>query len=137
MEAFVMGDPIFLRENIKRWSSHCPKGAEALTHLQCSHVLFAETDSRELILIKQQEGNFFPLYTNDPKGEAEQWFASLDLQGINVLYVYGVGLAYYYEAAKEWLRIPDHFLIFLEDDLEVIHRLFERSEERRVGKECP
>ena len=44
--------------------------------------------------------------------------------------MYGLGLGYYYEAAYEWLeksKSKERYLIFLEDDLEVI-RLFLETE---------
>ena len=61
-----------------------------------------------------------------PQREAQAWFTRLDLQGIQILYVYGVGLGYYCEAAQAWLKQSrKHRLVFLEDDLAVIHRLLE------------
>ena len=32
--------------------------------------------------------------------EAQEWFQSLDLHLATVIFVYGIGLGYYYEAAK-------------------------------------
>ena len=53
-------------------------------------------------------------------------FASLELNDTEVIYVYGVGLGYFYDAAKDWLKKdPHHHVVFLEDNLAVIHRLFE------------
>lgn len=58
--------------------------------------------------------------------EAAEWFKSLELEDETVLYVYGVGLGYYYLAAREWLRQNEqHYLIFFEDNLEILRRLLE------------
>ncbi|MBA3723140.1 MAG: motility associated factor glycosyltransferase family protein [Parachlamydiaceae bacterium] len=62
----------------------------------------------------------------DPTEEANEWFLKLNIGDSTVLYVYGVGLGYYYDAARVWLRSnPKNKLIFLEEDLGVLHRLFE------------
>lgn len=53
--------------------------------------------------------------------EATTWFNSLTLDGIGILYVYGIGLGYYYEAARDWLaQDSSRQLIFLEDDIAII-----------------
>src|SRR5262249_2947836 len=58
--------------------------------------------------------------------EAKAWFNELPLHGLSFLCVYGVGLGYYYEAAAEWLKKDrKRRLLFLEDDLALIHKLFE------------
>ncbi|MCB1134808.1 MAG: motility associated factor glycosyltransferase family protein, partial [Chlamydiia bacterium] len=59
--------------------------------------------------------------------EAEEWFSSLKLnKEVNVLFVYGVGLGYYFDAAKAWLdESIGHYLVFIEDDIEVMYRLMQ------------
>lgn len=58
------------------------------------------------------------------KEEARQWFASLDLEDVTHLVVYGIGLGYGYEAAVGWLKKKrSRRLIFLEDSLPVIGKL--------------
>lgn len=112
-------------KNLQRWSLFCPNDVEPLKQIDCNRVFF-ETTHSEKNLYQEVEGT--KEYYHSVEGaeeEARKWFSDLDLQGINVLYVYGVGLGYYYDAAKEWLRDESHFLVFLEDDFEVIHRLFE------------
>lgn len=57
----------------------------------------------------------------NPLKEAQEWFASLSLDRVNVLYVYGIGLGYYYDAAKEWLKgDSNRSLIFIEDEAVVL-----------------
>jgi hypothetical protein len=62
----------------------------------------------------------------DPFREAERWKKALRLESIDALYVYGIGLGYYYPPLREWLRgHRDRVLIFLEEDLGVIAALLE------------
>lgn len=118
-----MSDAERFEKNVDRWARFCPKEAKAVGALSCERVFFAQ-DGRNLTIVKEGTKEFLHSQ-EDPVAEAQQWFASLNLQGISVIIVCGVGLGYYYDAAKQWLQDPKHYLIFLEDDLEVIHRFLE------------
>ena len=73
------------------------------------------------------EDGFF-IYSGEIDREIEKWRASLDLEGVDILYVYGLGFGYYYSAVKMWLKErPERALVFLEDDLSVLD-LFLKSE---------
>jgi len=49
--------------------------------------------------------------------EIEEWKKHLNLNDVEVLVVYGLGLGYYFEAVKSWLEEKrERVLIFLEDD---------------------
>lgn len=75
----------------------------------------------------QKDNQVIDLHSNvDPVAEAQKWFADLHLKNVGVIFIYGVGLGYYYRAAQEWLKqSPHHYLVFIENDLQVIHRLLE------------
>ncbi len=61
------------------------------------------------------------LHTDDIGKEMERFINKLQLEGVDVLYVFGVGLGYSYEAVKQWLKgKKERMLIFLEDELAVI-----------------
>jgi len=76
---------------------------------------------------KKSEEGFF-LYSEQIGEEIEKWRASLDLEGVDILYVYGLGRGYYYTAVKQWLKArPERALVFLEDDISVFD-LFLKSE---------
>jgi hypothetical protein len=85
------------------------------------------TQQEEINLKRFYEGQSY--YYHSPisaLGEAKEWFQSLDLHLATVIFVYGIGLGYYYEAAKAWLKQhPHHSLVFLEEDLGVLYRLCE------------
>ncbi|MCE5294297.1 MAG: DUF115 domain-containing protein [Chlamydiales bacterium] len=84
--------------NCQRWSLFDPKTAAHLATLQ-----------------------FAPLQTEDSLND---WFSKLDLSGISVLFVYGVGLGAVYDVAKNWLTAdPQRALVLLEDDLGVLYNL--------------
>ncbi len=93
---------ILFQKNIEKWAETDPKKAYLLPFLTLKK-------------------NRFPRETIS---QAKKWFKSLDLEDTDVLFVYGVGSGNYYLAAKEWLKNKRR-LIFLEDDLEVVYRLFQ------------
>jgi len=65
------------------------------------------------------------LYGKDTAGEIRSWKESLFLEGIDVLYVYGIGLGYHYLAMKEWLEEKkERMLVFFEEDPGVLQALF-------------
>lgn len=111
------------QNNIELWSKSDPKQAVRLQYLDCSGLTYTKTAKGELNL-KGKEGFYHS--QKDASQEAQDWFASLQLEGVPVIYVYGIGLGHYYEAVKKWLHAaPERRLIFLEDDLAVLHRFFE------------
>lgn len=115
------------QKNCEKWSQTDPQKAVLLPYVDCNALQFCTTDKGELNLKFEMDGktHFF----HSPKGalrEAENWFATLNLIDIPLLYSYGVGLGYYYQAAQTWLhQDPSRRLVFIEDNLAVIHRLFE------------
>lgn len=114
------------QKNVKRWADFCPENAQELSQLQCQRVFFAPSRNEKSNIYQDVNGEREYFHSvDDPVAEAKRWFDSQNLKDINFLYVYGVGLGYVFEAAKNWLRDQNHYLIFLEDDLEVLHRLFE------------
>lgn len=65
------------------------------------------------------------LYNQDLELELQEWKNSLILDGVEVLYVYGVGLGYHYLSLKKWLaEKKERMLVFFEEDLAVLQELF-------------
>ncbi|MBA2369019.1 MAG: motility associated factor glycosyltransferase family protein [Candidatus Protochlamydia sp.] len=85
------------------------------------------TEKGELNLTRIYEGQSFWYHSpSGAKEEAEAWFTHLNLTDICVLFIYGIGLGYYYAAAKAWLgQDKNRKLIFFEVDKGVLYRLFE------------
>lgn len=123
----MMQDEKNFQRNAEIWAKMAPKEAVMLPYVNCNALLFCETEKGELNLKTEEKGKTF--YYHSQKGavkEAKDWFKSQNLASVHALYVYGVGLGYYYDAAKAWLKKnPKNYLVFLEDNLAVIHRLFE------------
>lgn len=102
---------------------------DALTayKLQFSHfdsIQFCETEQHELNLFQIHAGH--PEYYHSQTGALQEAQQALEDQTLleehEVFYFYGLGLAYIYEALTPWLKEnPQHHLIFLEDELEVLH----------------
>lgn len=113
-------------ENIQHWARVNPKKAVMLQYLHDDTVHLCQTDGGVPNMAKEEMGQLE--YFHDPKdpiGEAQQWFSSLNLRLATVIYVYGVGLGYYYDAAKSWLEgDPRRSIVFLEDDPAVLHCFF-------------
>ena len=45
----------------------------------------------------------------------------IELDACDVVYVYGLGLGYIYEALEDWLKNPNHFLVLMDDQLPAIN----------------
>ena len=58
--------------------------------------------------------------------DAKEWVANLDLEGIQDLFVYGIGKGEIYEVLKNWLgQKINRLLFFIEEDVSVLRALFE------------
>lgn len=115
-----------LQESIEIWMRSFPKEAILLHSVEDKTLSFQESVDGSLNLVRKGESG--DLYFHDPsspKREAEEWAKSLNLTNETVLYVYGVGLGYYYEAMEGWLKTnPEHAIVFIEDDLAALKMAF-------------
>ncbi len=115
---------------IERFSKVLPEVALRMTHHDASDVSWCEARDGAQNLgygDKYIHSNYSPIK------EAERWFSGLDLVGVQVLYVYGVGLGYYYDAAKAWLaEDASRYLVFIEDNYSILCRLFEIDRGREI-----
>lgn len=127
----------FFQKNLANWASSHQEDENSikrLKELNPSHSTFGTTSSGKLNLRVDVPEGAFDLYSDDPVKEATEWFASLDLRHINTIYIYGIGLGYYYEAAKSWLSEDrNRYLVFIEDDSEVMHRFLETEQCNDLG----
>ena len=120
-----MSDDERFHKNVELWSETAPKEALMLPYQTCEDLVFCKTEKGEVNLQNTRDKQFYHLQSGAAQ-EAEEWFKGLDLSHAAVLIVYGCGLGYYYDAAKKWLKLdPQRRLVFLEDDITVIHRLLE------------
>ncbi|MES2122626.1 MAG: 6-hydroxymethylpterin diphosphokinase MptE-like protein [Chlamydiota bacterium] len=64
------------------------------------------------------------LHAEDIALEIERFLRKLDLNSVDILYLYGVGLGHHYAALREWLHAKgERRLIILEEDLGVVSAL--------------
>lgn len=113
------------QRNLDRWSKTCPKQAFMLPYTPTNSLEQCETAKGEPNLKNTVNGIVYHSSTG-AMDEANAWFDALPLDETPLICVYGVGLGYYYEAIRGWLKKNrKRRLIFLEDDLAVIHKLFE------------
>ncbi len=67
-----------------------------------------------------------PLHSENISEEVSRFIAKLNLRDVDLLYIYGIGLGYHYNALKKWLHEqPERRLIFFEDDLSVFGALLQ------------
>lgn len=123
--------------NLNKWSTKYPNDEKDASILEAnknfeveekpSVISFCQTASGLPNLKRETSGGTVYLHSQeDPVAEANQWFSSLTLNHSQVIFIYGVGLGYYYKAALEWLREDkDRYLVFLEDDPQVLHCFLE------------
>lgn len=114
-------------KNLRFLHKTYPDLAYQLERVDPSDLEFCQTDDNELNLKRFYNGKCYYYHSSiSALKEAHEWFRSLDLCHATVIFNYGVGLGYYYQAAKEWLRQhPYRMLVFLEEDLGILHRLCE------------
>lgn len=115
------------KKNIQRWATFDGAKAALLTRLDCVATSFVPSASGAPNLqIKALDKLLYLHSESDPVKEAQEWFSNLSLKDVDVLFVYGVGLGYAYDALKGWLHDQEgRYLVFLEPSLEILKRLFE------------
>lgn len=116
-------DNELFKANLERWKVFQPFAAPMVEVAQLNTVSIGLNENGiETNLFKEINGQKFPLYSpSDINLELQQWHHTLNSSSFNILFVYGIGLGYYYASMKEWLvNNPKAFIVFLEDDLEVI-----------------
>ncbi len=118
-------DTEIFQQNIERWAKLHTQSALRINMLRHKRVFFVKTSQGMDNLVRKTEDGDQLLHDDNPLEEAKTWFEALAPSDNHLIFVYGVGLGYYYAAALEWLKNPQNHLIFLEDDPEVIRRLFE------------
>lgn len=120
-------------KNIERWGLFFPENAALLKGIVCDHTFFITNPNGTLNLVQKIDGEELHFHSDDPQKEAEEWFQALNLVRVDVIFIYGIGLGYYYEAAQKWLQANENRrLIFIEDDLEVIARYFETPQAEKL-----
>lgn len=114
-------------KNLELWGRSHPKEALLMPYIDTEGLDFCTTTKGELNLCCQREGRTETFYSQEGAlDEAKDWFSTIDSAHAGVLYIYGIGLGYYYKAAAEWLHADKRrVIVFLEDDLRVLSKFLE------------
>jgi len=114
-------------KNCDLWARQFPNDAAKIRALDCSKTAFVKAaNGSENLKHSDHQKTFFYHSETDPLKEAQEWFNGLHLSNVIVVYVFGIGLGYVYEAASKWLQGgAGRLLIFIEDQPEVVHRFLE------------
>ncbi len=125
-----------LQKNLTALQKSDAKLSYQLQSVDPSDLVFCETQKGELNLQRTYEGHTYFYHSPlSAMAEASDWFAGLPLHDTLVLYVYGIGLGYYYEAAQQWLKDnSSRQLVFLEEDKGVLYRLLETEKGSEILK---
>ncbi len=114
----------FYEKNLEKYSLYDPLTAIKLSMYDFSDYEYCYTHLGELNLLRNITHQ--DIYYHDMSGayeEAKDWYRSKDLSQHRVVFLFGLGLGYYYKTIKLWLdQNPHNRLIFLEDELGVINR---------------
>ncbi|MFT4553040.1 MAG: hypothetical protein ACI9S8_001674, partial [Chlamydiales bacterium] len=105
-------------ENIKLLQQRSPSFSIESQLFYMQPMPLTQTRCGEPNMMFEFRGNNIFLYSNySAKKELQKWFSSLNLSGINVLVVYGVGLGHSFEVIKSWLEEDSkRYLIYFEDE---------------------
>lgn len=122
-----MKDDSRFEENLKRFAFFSKEEADLLKNVTCSRVFLSPNANGELNLEIKDKDEINTLYSKESVAyESSHWFSNLKVENTKILYVFGIGLGAYYTAAKTWLcQDPSRFLIFLENDKEILHHFFQ------------
>lgn len=114
-------------ENIMKWSSVHPREALLLPYRSDPDLSLTQTKNNEVNLVRNHNGQKLYYHSNtNAEEEAKKWAEKLELKGKSVIYIFGIGLGYYYKAIKSWLKKDyKRSVVFLENDLGVIRSFFQ------------
>ncbi len=129
-----MINPSVFQENLKKFSRFFKDAPKVIPDLDCSAYEFCKTSKGELNLLKNQDGKKTYFHSQDGAvQEAAEWVEKVFPLGYKAILVYGLGLGYYYDALKSWLKESSgRFLVFIDDDLAAIKRFLETDKASEI-----
>jgi antitoxin component YwqK of YwqJK toxin-antitoxin module len=124
-------------KNLASFAWQNPLLASRIPDIDCQSLQFCQTRLGELNLVRLDGDH--PSYYHSQEGakaEANLWVDEICPVDIKVIFLYGIGLGYYYQALQQWLRNdPGRLLIILEDDLAVLHSFLETEQASELLKD--
>lgn len=109
-------------KNLELLARSNPVQAYSLERIDYTQMQPCSTFQGEMNLVDRSSKESAYLYSSEGAlWEADNWAENLKLPEKDVLFVYGLGLGYYYLPLKSWLREdPERYLVFVEDDMRVL-----------------
>lgn len=123
----------------------CLRLYEALDAKAAHDIALADTDNYEFypthlgeenLVVKLKGRDFFVHSPQGAKREAKNWFKAINLDSFSLVYIFGIGLGYYYDEIRAWLHAePGRVVIFLENDLSALKMLFRTKKGLEILKD--
>jgi antitoxin component YwqK of YwqJK toxin-antitoxin module len=109
-------------KNLEKYLLYDPLTALKLSQYDFTDYDYCYSHLGELNLLRKVGDH--TVFYHDMEGayeEAKKWYQNKEFKNHRILFIFGLGLGYYYEFIKIWLKEnPLNRLIFLEDELGVI-----------------
>ena len=114
------------KKNLEIWRKYCPDGAKVVEELKCNTTSLI-WHPRGLHNLKKEGAPSYNLMQDDIEQGTKQWIEkTVNLNQHKIYLIFGLDLGYIFRMAQDLLKkVPDLFLVYLEDDPEVIHRFLE------------
>lgn len=124
IRGYAMSDHALLLKNASLLNQRLPILSK-IELLSCSNYKILSNRKGEVNLCKEEDGKLSYYHsTYNAEKEAMKWANSLEIHHTEILYIFGIGLGYYYNAIVPWLKKQkNRYLIFLENDLCVLKNL--------------
>jgi len=124
-----MDEKVRYGKNLELFARLYPLDAYRLETLDCENIAFCRTKEGELNLVDTSRGHDQPFYFHSQEGahwEARRWRAAQTFDSVDILYIYGIGLGYYYLVLKDWLKEDrKRHVVFIEGDPRVVRCFLE------------
>lgn len=128
----LKGQDRLFEKNCALFAKSCPKAALMLPYADEGGIEPCKTFHGEDNLYSSIHG-FHYQSQEGAEEEAKGWFSGLKLSQVKLLCIYGIGLAYYYESIKPWLKQnKSRYVVFLEDDLSLLAHLFKQKQASKL-----
>lgn len=125
----------YFEKNLKVFERFCPELVEEVKNANCENYEFLKSESGDLNIRKKSEnGDFYFHSKQNPKKEADIWFNSLyEIEDVDIIIVFGIGLGHYYYPCKEWLeKDPQRLIIFIEHDFSLLNMFFQTQQAEEI-----
>lgn len=121
-----MDNEIF-QKNLRRFKKVAYGDINSISQKECASIeLLLSKSGTHNLRKKFQEEELLFYDSEDPIKDCLKWASTLNLKNVNLMIIYGLGLGYYYESLRKWLKDdPKKQILFIEDDEEVIIRFLE------------